>query len=558
MRALLALAAVAGNQAEYLDTDGDKVVVRLVGAGTLLVDESGPGAGVGVEGSTTSSRLSISVSKRGAGDGRLLMEGGLQSAALKSLSASAVDFRVLGVALHGACGEVKIGDLQLGADLTIDGGVQGNIKFQARIVDGGLLGQADLNFGSMSVLLLQASVLGRGSLSAVTIKTLKVVKSNGSEGSVRGFDATISGSDEVVEDLGTLSIAGHATDSNWFVQGSVGSVTIASTDGLIFNGSGVLRTMRVRGDAFGGLNFDHIGSLVVDGQLSGNVAASEVDGEGVSIGSIRAATTSILRITTALAPSRGEPGRGDTTFFPRVGAIKSLRLAEGGGGNDRVMISAGRIGTFTVTGKSSAALAGDLRVSLLLSENGETIGKMNVKGVLTGDVVTLGSVNEIKTAGLVNLQMCVGAAVSTLGELDDLFDDGLFLQDLRGEQLPATSTINRLIVSKPPASRGFSTINPNLADVGLFAGRINTLDIFTGFADDTSAQPMGIETTFIGALKIRREGSTLSKTNVSASVLQGLGGAPTLLPIEVGTFAVDASLGPTTAVNDMLLRVFFL
>lgn len=553
-RTMLALAPVPGNRGEFTDTDGDRIVVQLTGPGALFVDDTSVNEGVGADATTNASRLSISVRKAGGGDGRMVLEGLSVLGALKSLSASAVDFQFDGVFIDGACYDAKIGDLLLGADFELAPGAAGNIKFSARRIDGGLLGSADLNFANMHVQSFSATLLQRGSLLARTIGTLKTVKSNLSDGRVLLFNATVSGTDDPILDVAAISIAGQWTNSEWFIDGNAGKVTVHLVQSSQFNGDGLLNSLTVKTDAQIGLNWNRIGKLTVGGRLGGAVNAEGVDALGVSIGSIKAKSTQQLAITTALAPLRG-----DTTFNPRVGIINSITLAQAGASDDRLRVSAGRVGSFSVTGKSSEGLGGDLHVNMLLSLNTETIGTLTVKRLLSGDIVTIGAVKDVRAGGLRDLRMSVKSGASTLDELDELFQSGLFLEDLVGITPPPESVINSLVVPRPPASQGFSAINPNLSEFFIFAARINRLDLFTGLSDDANGgERAGIATTSIGKITVRRIGDTGSATNLTADTLLALGGPPDFLPINNLGEAIDASIGPSEDVNDLVLRLFFL
>ena len=166
----------------FLDSDGDKYTVTLSGPGTagiMLNDPDGDGHGsinsILLQGTTAATTLTVTVTKAAGGDGKVSIgrivsvAGSTGDGSLKAILAGQSDVIGTGVTLAGTVGQLTLGNLANGADITVGGTRTATAKITLGSVPGVSAIQSTSTLGSLTAV----SILG-GSITAPAIGTLSV------------------------------------------------------------------------------------------------------------------------------------------------------------------------------------------------------------------------------------------------------------------------------------------------------------------------------------------------------------------------------------------------
>jgi hypothetical protein len=225
---------LAKGTGSFTDSDGDRYLVKLAGAGqvgVLLNDPLATGKGpidtlllAGTDASK--STLSVTVTRAKTGDG-LVRIGDIQGTGLKALTASASNLVGGGITsngginLSGLLGSLKIHDILNGAGIFAQGTAGQKTTLVAHVIDDG----STIALGS-SIASLTAARVGQAALTAPSLGTLKITgdKTHGIAGDFAA-DLTLSGQGVAAGKpaLGTAVIAGTVSKATLNVAGGVKS-----------------------------------------------------------------------------------------------------------------------------------------------------------------------------------------------------------------------------------------------------------------------------------------------------------------------------------------------
>jgi hypothetical protein len=326
----------------FIDSDGDKYMVRLTGPGQVGVIQGG--AGVNGPGpidrivlspavDPLRSRLSVTVRKVPAGDG-LVDIGVATGPGLRSFKAAKSDLVGAGVLLDGYLGRLVVRDIENGA-----GVIAGGTPTQRTVIAAAEVGDGTVMDLGSALTSLRVARFGEGRIVAPRIGKLAVT-GNGRRAIPADFaaDVRLTGIGVVppAKVLGTLAVRGTIRGSAIEVEGNVGAVRArAMVDSSLFLGldgtvlaGAKLGTLTVSGYA-GSTDPAFVDSLITAEQIERvslkSVGTAHPDEQfgvtaGVSLGGLRVAIPAFLYDPAGSSlQGLSLDGDADLEFVVRVG-----------------------------------------------------------------------------------------------------------------------------------------------------------------------------------------------------------------------------------------------
>lgn len=450
----------------FLDSDGDKYTVKLSGPGTARIalnDPDGDGRGsiaaILLSDTTTSSSLTITVTKVTGGDGEVPIGRVTGTGSLSSFSATKSDLTGSGFTLDGPVGQITVDDVLGGADLQVGGTLANMTKFTLGDVAAGTELRSGASISTLTVQtflgdLIQAPAIttltvNAGSLPAdlnVTnaIKTL-TVKAGGTTGdwsaasfgtvSVTGGDfATRLQATATANQLGTLPAVKSLTVTGGNLTGAIqtlgklGSLKILKTSA---NQGGSMSDAGVIAKGIDSLTVDRdvLDSLILAGAnlgddfaLGGSVGAADQFGIGtLGAVTIRGAMTASV-IGVGFDPLDGLiNNENDAVIGGNLSELKSMSVT--GPVSSDSFFSAGRISGAIRFNNVAVTPANDSR--FFLGGGAAILELTRARVTAAGGIVSLpgGSSVEIPDGFLSDDQL---ATFTLLSDMPTLPLSGLF------------------------------------------------------------------------------------------------------------------------------------
>ncbi len=226
-RQLLAVAPVVFTG---VDADGDTYTVRLTNGGTMTVvpaDQNQGIASITLANTNPDSRLSISVIRRGGGDGvvtlnTLTTDG--SATPLGEIFAPKVDLVTTGITVTGALNRLTLRDVVSGADINVGGASTDNLRFRARFISNTGTDATAVVTGTRVSTLGLAGFLG-GSFTAASFGSIEV---NGLSGSniIGVIDGSLTATDADAEySARSIRVRGEVRGGSWTFASRVGPIT---------------------------------------------------------------------------------------------------------------------------------------------------------------------------------------------------------------------------------------------------------------------------------------------------------------------------------------------
>ena len=364
----------------FTDADGDTYTVTLKGPGTAqLAQDSPAGDGKGaiallqLNGTTAASALSITVKKGPGGDGKVNLEGLVDTGALGSFAAGNVILSDAGAIFTGNVGAVQLGNVIGGASIQIGGATTDKTSISLGTVGDG----TNLTVAGQITSLTAASI-GRDHVTASAIGALKV--------SAGGFAADL----DVTGAIGAITVVGGVfgdwTAANFgkiSVTGGNFTAAIAATASSATLGKTLsLSALSVGGGDIDG-SIDAHGSIgpvsaVADKQHHGGIIeALAVTGAPQNVTSITALAVDSLTLQAGSLGAVKTTAGGFNASLELSGALGSLSIS---GGALEGNLSAATIGSVKVTG-------GDLLANL------SATGQAGAKPLLVSVTITGGNLD---------------------------------------------------------------------------------------------------------------------------------------------------------------------
>ncbi len=335
----------------FVDSDGDKYTIKLSGPGQALIaidDPDGVGRGsiksVLLSDTTTTSSLSVTVTKVTGGDGEVSIGRITGAGSLASLLAPKSDLVGGGISLGGFVGQVTVDDVLNGADLSV-GGVPANLtKFTLGDVATGTELRSGATVSTLTAQSFQGDLIHVPAISTLTVNT-------------GSFPAELN----VVDAIKTLTLKAGGASGDWLAA-SFGTVSIT---GGGFSGnlrSNATISQLGKTAAIASLTItggDFTGRLNADGLVGTLKLAKNSAGIGGSIQNATLAASGFTQVTV---------GRDVMNSVILAGARLGADGVISGSGPDADTFSSGKINNFSVTGivRSSVVGAGlDPQATLL-------------------------------------------------------------------------------------------------------------------------------------------------------------------------------------------------
>lgn len=543
-RRLFGLDPLPGNKFTFTDVDGDLVTVQLTGPGTGATD---PGSGdrvldvIQFAGTTSQSKLSISVRKVGAGDGLANIGNFDGQSPIGSISADKVNLNGSESVFAGAVGAFKVRDVR--ADLTFGGDLLVPMTFAARsIVGTSNVEKAEIDLGVRAIKSFTANALLFVNLTAGATKALSVKPTGGALGGVFSCVLDFASVAGQTDTLGTATIADNLQDTGLRVRGRMKSLTARSIVESFINvdGEAAKIATKVEGD-----QFESQAAFYGTIALKGDVANTEItalgrDAQGTSLKSltfVRGDNVSVFVPTGAVFAAAVPPGR--------IGAISCAAWLGG-------EVEAGSIGSITTKGSRSLGLTGvlDIDVHVYDATRPQALDKVQVKGRINGQWVVDSSMGTLQAAGIQDgFALLVGTNLDP--DLANLPFSGA------GTFNASAGVIKSLTFKKPATSLGFNEANPNLERYNIVARRIDKLTMFVGFSEDTNTlSKFGIGAVSIGSVDLKGTFRAIKVKNLTAASLIQLNVDDPLVGIVAHPNYTETSLTASALTLDGVLRLY--
>ena len=361
----------------FTDSDGDKYTISLTGPGQARIaldDPDGDGKGsiaaILLSNTTSTSSLTVFVTKATTGDGEVSIGRVTGTGSLSSFSAAKSDLIVNGFSFDGFVGQVIVDDVLNGADIVVGGVLANATKFTLGDVAAG----TELRSGATVSALTAQSFLG-DLIQAPAITALTV--------NAGSFPADLN----VVNAVKTLTLKAGGASGDWFAA-SFGTVSIT--------GGGFSGSLRSNATTSQLGTTPALSSLTITG---GNLAG-RINAEGL-IGTLKVSKNSaavggtIQNATIAASGfSQITVGRDLVNSVVLAGARLGADLQLGGSGTDVDSFGAGTIKAVSVGGQVENTIIGaglDPVDGVFGNENDLVIG---------GSLSSLGSISVVLDAGI--------------------------------------------------------------------------------------------------------------------------------------------------------------
>lgn len=489
-----------GNRGTFTDADGDIITIRLSGPGVISVNPGGTTSYgvINLQDTTDRSTLSITVSRRGTGDGIGnvdLIDG---SGALRALSASRINILGNGVAdvgirISGFANAISIRDLRNGADIRIGGD---QTRTGSLSIRGANVGQ---NTVDSTIAYGETGSTNRPNLSSVTFRQAQnVVVTAGTIRSFRSLISTADGLDGSLNNvdldltnqltrgfvLGSATVQGDISTSEWIIQrGGIGNVSIRDSFDL---------------------------ELQVLGQSERNI----------SLNSLSAREADSLAIST-------------------LGAVRNISAWQWTGGS----LAATQASSIKINGNSAAALPGNLSATFgfTTQSTATVLNSLFVRGNFTGLIATQSSLGTLSFGGLFNATIAVGASRSDFATTGGLpaSQTGLFTGQ--------GGNIRSITLRAPTATNTSNYVNSYVV-----ANTIGTLNFDLRGADVTNGDDtFGVATTAISSARTRTVTDSFSGRNLNVAYFS----TPRGVAATIQAGFTDTS-GSEDAIADMVFRFY--
>lgn len=204
------------------DLDGDKYKIVLTGPGDIDPVEA-PIEQLFVNNTTSSSSLTITVTKVLGGDGQLEIGDITIGGSIRGIAAPAVNIVGTGVNVIGSIASLSVRDVTLGAQIILGGSSTQSTRITAHVLQDDAIVSTTANLTTFT-----AAAFVSGEINAPTIGTL-AIKGDARLGVLGDFgaDLLLTGRTGLTTPtLKTVQIAHNLISSNWEIRGSVGAVTI--------------------------------------------------------------------------------------------------------------------------------------------------------------------------------------------------------------------------------------------------------------------------------------------------------------------------------------------
>ncbi len=390
-------AAVSG-----VDVDGDLWTIKITGASATLDVTTSLGTPGGIPtgfitaitySGDAASRLTISVSKRGTGDGALAIQNVTGNTPIKSLTGPQADLLTNSQFAVAGLESLTLRDLQGDADVNIGGPELSVVNLTFRDVGAGSGDSGITTTGRVGTIKARSIDAGLNFAKGVQ----KIICTLDAEFSISG-----SAGIDFDETIGSITVGGDLEVSA-NITGKIGTITA----GAIINASEITIFAPIRSitSKIGGISMNLaatvIGSISAKTTLTGVFSMRGSDPGGVTINSVRAQSADglILRIADDAGP---------------VGEIRSINVGSWDGGT----LEAASIGTIRSRGDFSPSLTSNDPLALF-SVRSATIG-----GGLAGiwEVASdIGPVRAARTIDGLNWRVeAPGEAIATASSLASL------------------------------------------------------------------------------------------------------------------------------------------
>lgn len=369
---------------KFIDSDGDQYTVVLSGPGQARIavndpdgDGKGPIAAILLSNTTSTTSVTITVTKAITGDGEVPIGRVTGAGSLSSFTAAKSDLTGSGIALDGVVGQLTVDDVLNGADIVVGGVLANSTKFTLGDVAAG----TELRSGATVSALTAQTFLG-DLIQAPAITALTV--------NAGSFPTDLN----VVNAIKTLTLKAGGASGDW-LAGSFGTVSITGGDF-----SGTLRATATLAQL--GTSPAISALTMTGGNLVGRVQA---------LGKI--GTLKVLKSATNLGGSISDAvlaAKGIDNLTVDRDVLRSLILAGANLGNDFALggiegaadrFDGGTLGAVTIRGVMTASALGagfDPLDSLINNENDAVIGG-NASEIKTVTVTGLVAASNFFVAG---------------------------------------------------------------------------------------------------------------------------------------------------------------
>ncbi len=374
------------------DEDGDRITLKLAGAGSMSITPGASGIGeIVITG--TNDRSAIKIIVKGA-DGESFVENLIVEGDVGKIIAP--DIFITGdVTIGGFCRTLVLGTVDVGHVITINDDQipvdPADLKRNAvTLIFADVVGTT-VNTNGLAIKSITAIDWNDGNITAPWIGSIKITGTrNGAFAGDLDVNMTLSGVGSPRQTLGKVMVAGAIVDGLWDITGDVGVVQAAGTDEWILDVHSNLKSLNIKGAAIdtqvnvdglvgsiraaewdsGQISADQLKKLMITGSkklgLDGNCKmVILVTGDGVAPGK-----TAVGNVTI-----NGEADDLQMTVGGLIGPIRVAQWSDGG-------ITADGLKKLTITGSKKLGLDGDCDMFVYISGVGVGAGKAAVGAIV--------------------------------------------------------------------------------------------------------------------------------------------------------------------------------
>lgn len=371
----------------FIDGDGDKYAIKLTGPGTALIaldDPDGDGRGsikaILLSNTTSTSALSVTVTKVTGGDGEVSIGRVAGSGPLKSFIAAKSDLIGDGLSFDSAIGQITVDDVLNGADIVVGGTLANTTTLTLGEVAAGTELRSGATISSLTAQTFLGDMIQAPAITALTVNTGSFPTDLDVDNAIKALTVKTGGAmgDWTAASFGTVSVTG----------GNFAARLRATATSNQLGTSPAISSLTVAG---GNLT----GAIHALGKLNAVKVLKNAANQGGSITNAILAAKSIDSITA---------DRDVLNSHILAGANLGDDFALGGSAGDADQFGIGTLGAVTVRGMMTASVIGagfDPLDGLINNENDAVIGG-NASEIKTLTVTGLVSSDSFFPAGRIS------------------------------------------------------------------------------------------------------------------------------------------------------------